>query len=291
VADRGLRDRLATAQARYLLLDGRGGEALGIASAVLAHEPADEETRARATTMAAWALVQAGRANQAVATIAQQGYLGAESGKERPWLSDVDWVLCAAYVILGRFAEAETIAAAAYQRSVSSHWALGVWDSAFTLTIVALARGRVRTAVRWVLEGLAQISEAGDATVRHFELVQPLVLAGDLDDAEEAFRAADVARIERSRLWLLAVEQARWWIAAGRATCPAPSSGRSRRRPGRIAGLAAAGLSNRAIAERLVVSVRTVDNHLQHVFDKLGIRSRQELSRFMGDHNQAATVE
>jgi DNA-binding NarL/FixJ family response regulator len=40
-----------------------------------------------------------------------------------------------------------------------------------------------------------------------------------------------------------------------------------------------------------VVSVRTVDNHLQHVFDKLGIRSRQELSRFMGDHNQAATVE
>lgn len=116
MADRGLRDRLATAQARYLLLDGRGGEALGIASAVLAHEPADEETRARATTMAAWALVQAGRANQAVATIAQQGYLGAESGKERPWLSDVDWVLCAAYVILGRFAEAETIAAAAYQR-------------------------------------------------------------------------------------------------------------------------------------------------------------------------------
>jgi DNA-binding NarL/FixJ family response regulator len=62
-------------------------------------------------------------------------------------------------------------------------------------------------------------------------------------------------------------------------------------RPGRVAGLAAAGLSNRAIAERLVVSVRTVDNHLQHVFDKLGIRSRQELSRFMGDHNQAATVE
>jgi DNA-binding CsgD family transcriptional regulator len=49
-----------------------------------------------------------------------------------------------------------------------------------------------------------------------------------------------------------------------------------------IAGLAAAGLSNRAIAERLVVSVRTVDNHLQHVFEKLGIRSRRELRRLIG---------
>jgi DNA-binding CsgD family transcriptional regulator len=44
-----------------------------------------------------------------------------------------------------------------------------------------------------------------------------------------------------------------------------------------IAGLVAAGLSNRMIAERLVVSVRTVDNHLQHVFDKLGVRNRREL--------------
>jgi DNA-binding NarL/FixJ family response regulator len=54
-----------------------------------------------------------------------------------------------------------------------------------------------------------------------------------------------------------------------------------------IAGLAAAGLSNRAIAERLVVSIRTVDNHLQHVFDKLGIRNRRELGHFMGASDRA----
>jgi DNA-binding CsgD family transcriptional regulator len=43
-----------------------------------------------------------------------------------------------------------------------------------------------------------------------------------------------------------------------------------------IAGLAARGLSSRAIAERLVISVRTVDNALQHVYGKLGLTSRAE---------------
>lgn len=44
-----------------------------------------------------------------------------------------------------------------------------------------------------------------------------------------------------------------------------------------IAGLAAGGLSSRTIAERLTVSVRTVDSHLARVFTKLGVRSRHEL--------------
>jgi DNA-binding NarL/FixJ family response regulator len=44
-----------------------------------------------------------------------------------------------------------------------------------------------------------------------------------------------------------------------------------------IAGLAARGLSSRVIAERLVISVRTVDNALQHVYGKLGLTGRAEL--------------
>jgi DNA-binding CsgD family transcriptional regulator len=44
-----------------------------------------------------------------------------------------------------------------------------------------------------------------------------------------------------------------------------------------IAGLAAGGLSSRAIAERLTLSVRTVDSHLSRVFTKLNVRGRQEL--------------
>ena len=49
------------------------------------------------------------------------------------------------------------------------------------------------------------------------------------------------------------------------------------RREREIAELAALGLSSRQIAERLVVSVRTVDNHLQRVYRKLGIARRAEL--------------
>jgi DNA-binding CsgD family transcriptional regulator len=38
--------------------------------------------------------------------------------------------------------------------------------------------------------------------------------------------------------------------------------------------MAAAGTASREIAERLFLSVRTVDNHLQRVYSKLGVVSR-----------------
>lgn len=44
-----------------------------------------------------------------------------------------------------------------------------------------------------------------------------------------------------------------------------------------MARLAAQGLSNAAIAERLVVSVRTVESHLYQAFAKLGIERRAQL--------------
>ena len=50
----------------------------------------------------------------------------------------------------------------------------------------------------------------------------------------------------------------------------------------RIARLAAEGLSNRAIAEQLFLSPKTVEMHLSHVYRKLGIASRRELDRALG---------
>ncbi|MEU4930916.1 LuxR C-terminal-related transcriptional regulator [Streptomyces yokosukanensis] len=44
-----------------------------------------------------------------------------------------------------------------------------------------------------------------------------------------------------------------------------------------IASLAAAGLADRAISDRLDVSVRTVESHLARVYRKLGVRSRRDL--------------
>ena len=53
------------------------------------------------------------------------------------------------------------------------------------------------------------------------------------------------------------------------------------RREWEIASMAAAGASSREIAARLVLSVRTVDNHLQSVDTKLGVTSRDELARVL----------
>lgn len=49
------------------------------------------------------------------------------------------------------------------------------------------------------------------------------------------------------------------------------------RREREIATLASRGLTNREIAERLVLSMRTVDNHLHSVYTKLGVSGRDEL--------------
>jgi DNA-binding CsgD family transcriptional regulator len=45
--------------------------------------------------------------------------------------------------------------------------------------------------------------------------------------------------------------------------------------------MAVAGASSREIAAQLVLSVRIVDNHLQNVYSKLGVTSRDELARVL----------
>jgi len=48
-----------------------------------------------------------------------------------------------------------------------------------------------------------------------------------------------------------------------------------------VAMLIARGLSNRQIAETLVIAERTVTNHVEHIFDKLGFRSRAQVATWI----------
>jgi len=59
---------------------------------------------------------------------------------------------------------------------------------------------------------------------------------------------------------------------------PVPLTNRERE----VAILAASGLTSRAIAERLFLSARTVDNHLARIYSKLGVTSRAELPAAIG---------
>jgi DNA-binding CsgD family transcriptional regulator len=55
-----------------------------------------------------------------------------------------------------------------------------------------------------------------------------------------------------------------------------------------VVRLVADGLTNREVAERLFLSRHTVSMHLRHVFTKLDINSRVELTRLAFEHEQAA---
>jgi DNA-binding CsgD family transcriptional regulator len=48
-----------------------------------------------------------------------------------------------------------------------------------------------------------------------------------------------------------------------------------------IAALVASGMSNREIGVRLFISKRTVDAHVEHIYGKLGISSRVQLTRWL----------
>ena len=53
------------------------------------------------------------------------------------------------------------------------------------------------------------------------------------------------------------------------------------RREREVATLVAEGLSNREIADRLVISKRTVDAHVEHIYAKLAISSRIQLANWL----------
>lgn len=71
-------------------------------------------------------------------------------------------------------------------------------------------------------------------------------------------------------------------IALAKGEPPVPESQAApnplTRREREIAGLVAEGLSNREIAERLVLSKRTIDAHLEHILGKLDFNSRSQIA-------------
>ncbi|WP_138443641.1 LuxR C-terminal-related transcriptional regulator [Sinomonas susongensis] len=66
------------------------------------------------------------------------------------------------------------------------------------------------------------------------------------------------------------------------AAQPAAPVGELTRRERQIVALAISGLSDREIADRLTVSVRTVEGHLYRAYSKLGVSSREQLSSAVG---------
>ena len=68
---------------------------------------------------------------------------------------------------------------------------------------------------------------------------------------------------------------------------PSPLAGLTRRER-EIATLVATGLTNREIAGKLYLSVRTIEVHVDHVLTKLGFRTRTQLAAWMHEQGLAA---
>ena len=100
--------------------------------------------------------------------------------------------------------------------------------------------------------------------------------------AAAAYRTAGATRPATSA----ARRAAELTAACGDVLTPGLATGqlgeRLTRREREIAAMAAAGASSREIAATLVLSVRTVDNHLQSAYTKLGVTSRDELAQVLG---------
>jgi non-specific serine/threonine protein kinase len=76
---------------------------------------------------------------------------------------------------------------------------------------------------------------------------------------------------------------ARWGRVPGAGESPPELSARERE----VAELVAQGLTSRQIAQRLHVSVRTVDSHVEHAFKKLGLNSRTQLALWFTEKKAA----
>jgi len=93
---------------------------------------------------------------------------------------------------------------------------------------------------------------------------------------------------EQRRIVRLRAEFPRALLMTPTGTVPEPGI---ELRPGerQVAVLAAEGMSDREIAERLVLSIRTVGNYLQRVYRRLGISGRDELATALLDAERRAS--
>jgi DNA-binding CsgD family transcriptional regulator len=127
-------------------------------------------------------------------------------------------------------------------------------------------------------------SAAQEAVDLGEQLLAVEILEAAVGRAKESGASAAQHRIEAAlRTQRVRCEQARSPVV----NLPTGTGGLTARER-EIAGLAAQGWTSAAIAEELVLSVRTVESHLYRAFAKLGVRSRDELGPALHDGFPAA---
>ena len=120
-----------------------------------------------------------------------------------------------------------------------------------------------------------------------FEAAVSQLYAGTVDSVREALAAFETLGAA------LYAERARRALRSLGVRLPSARSGRGSgdplsRREMEVARLVAEGLTNAEIADKLVLSIRTVESHLDHIYGRLAISSRVALAAWVTESAQPA---
>jgi ATP/maltotriose-dependent transcriptional regulator MalT len=191
------------------------------------------------------------------------------------WRVDGDAIEAA--VAVGDVDRARALLARFEERAARSSipWSLAV--SARCRGLVLAAQGELKAAAEALERSLAE----HERCPMPFERARTLLIQGRLQRRLKQKRQARLALDEARALfagasaetWLERVDEELGRVAVRRA--PEELSATELQ----IARLAADGLSNKAIAEQVFVSVKTVESNLKRAYSKLGISSRAQLAR------------
>jgi DNA-binding CsgD family transcriptional regulator len=202
------------------------------------------------------------------------------------WRSDA----ALAHLALGAQAEARALAAEEVTLAQA-------FKGPRTLGVALRAAGLTDGGTRGIelLRQAARVLEGSGARLEHAramaDLGAALRRAGYRAESRDILRAAldlahrcgAIALTERIRTELLAAGGRPRRLVLSGLDSLTPSERR-------IAQLAAAGLSNREIAQNLFVTARTVEGHLTHAYQKLAITSREQLPAALAPPDAEATA-
>jgi DNA-binding NarL/FixJ family response regulator len=218
IADGTLRDELVALRAWLVCGLGRPLEALSAAAPLLASGQAHEQTRLRAALTVGTALTMRGRSAEAVAVV--DAWLPA-ARRHRDELPLFEGYLLGtrplALQVAGRPVEATDAAQRAYEFGLASRSPEGTAHAAFALGSAWLARGRVRTALRWYRESAGLVRDGDTIGFLPWPLAgiaQAAAHAGDHDLAHRALAELEAAPARGTRNFEVALQLTRAWCAA-----------------------------------------------------------------------------
>ena len=190
-----------------------------------------------------------------------------------------------ALVAVGRLDFADDVIGFVEEKGRPTHRSWHEAVSARGRALVASARGDADEARAQLERALA----AHERLPQPFELGRTLLAQGSIE--RRAKRRAEARSALTRALELFDQLGAPLWAekaAQELARIPgrAPDRGELSETERRVADLVASGLSNREVAAKLFVTVRTVEGNLTRVYSKLGVRSRTELASQLAQRPQ-----